>query len=77
MNWRPTRCSIVWAFRAHPRSRSMPISPALPALPFPYPVAVKILAADIAHKTEIGGVVLGVRDRDALLAAIRTNSRRP
>ena len=31
-----------------------------PALPFPYPVAVKVLSAEIAHKTDVGGVVLGV-----------------
>jgi acyl-CoA synthetase (NDP forming) len=42
-----------------------------PALPFPYPVAVKALAAGIVHKTDIGGVVLGVRDGDGLLAAMR------
>jgi len=41
------------------------------ALPFPYPVAVKVLSAEIAHKTDVGGVVLGVNDGDALLAAIR------
>src|SRR5262249_37498485 len=28
-----------------------------PALPFDYPVAAKVLAADIAHKTDVGGVV--------------------
>jgi acyl-CoA synthetase (NDP forming) len=42
-----------------------------PALPFPYPVAVKVLSADIAHKSDVGGVVLNVRDSDALLTAIR------
>jgi acyl-CoA synthetase (NDP forming) len=42
-----------------------------PALPFPYPVAVKALVAGIAHKTDIGGVVLGVPDGDGLLAAVK------
>ena len=44
---------------------------AAPALPFSYPVAVKVLSADIAHKTDVGGVVLGVADGNGLLAAIR------
>ena len=42
-----------------------------PALPFPYPVAVKALSAEIAHKTEVGGVVLNVNDGAELIAAIR------
>jgi succinyl-CoA synthetase beta subunit len=42
-----------------------------PALPFRYPVAVKALSGEIAHKTDVGGVVLGVADGDGLLAAIR------
>ena len=42
-----------------------------PALPFPYPVAVKVLSAAIAHKSDIGGVMLNVADGDSLLAAIK------
>jgi acyl-CoA synthetase (NDP forming) len=42
-----------------------------PVLPFPYPVAVKVLSAAIAHKTDVGGVVLGVTDGEHLVAAIR------
>ena len=41
-----------------------------PALPFTYPVVVKALSASIAHKSDVGGVVLNVRDDAALLAAI-------
>jgi succinyl-CoA synthetase beta subunit len=44
----------------------------LPALPFPYPVAVKALSAAIAHKSDIGGVVLDVRDGEALIAAVKS-----
>ena len=43
-----------------------------PALPFRYPVAAKVLSADIPHKTEAGGVALNIRDNDALVAAIKT-----
>ena len=46
-----------------------------PALPFAYPVVVKALSAEIAHKTEAGGVVLDVEDGAALMAAIQQNPR--
>jgi acyl-CoA synthetase (NDP forming) len=35
-----------------------------------YPVAVKVLSADLPHKTEVGGVVLDVFDDDAVRAAV-------
>jgi acyl-CoA synthetase (NDP forming) len=41
------------------------------ALPFAYPVAVKLLSSEIAHKTEVGGVVLNVRSEVELKAAMR------
>ncbi|HEY1542927.1 MAG TPA: acetate--CoA ligase family protein [Xanthobacteraceae bacterium] len=41
-----------------------------PGPPFPYPVAAKILSAEIAHKSDIGGVVLGIADGAALVAAV-------
>jgi acyl-CoA synthetase (NDP forming) len=40
-------------------------------LPFPYPVAVKVLHRDILHKTDLGGVALGV-DSDAALREAAT-----
>ena len=56
-----------------PRAKSIALDAGItevPALPFPYPVAVKVLSAEIAHKTDVGGVVLGVAYRKPLLAAI-------
>jgi acetate---CoA ligase (ADP-forming) len=47
----------------------------VPALPFGYPVAVKVLSAEIAHKTDIGGVVLGVGDAPGILEAIGAITR--
>lgn len=41
-----------------------------PDLPFSYPVALKVLSADIAHKSDIGGVALGIANGQDLLAAI-------
>jgi len=44
---------------------------AVPQLPFEYPVVAKLCSAAIAHKTEAGGVVLGIRDASELAAALQ------
>jgi acyl-CoA synthetase (NDP forming) len=42
------------------------------ALPFDYPVVAKLCSADIAHKTEVGGVLLGLQDAGQLEQACST-----
>jgi acetyltransferase len=37
-----------------------------------YPVAVKIVSADILHKSDVGGVILNVEDEQAALSAFST-----
>jgi acetate---CoA ligase (ADP-forming) len=44
--------------------------PVAAARPLAYPLAVKIASPDIAHKSEAGGVVLGVRNAAELAAAV-------
>jgi acetate---CoA ligase (ADP-forming) len=41
------------------------------AIDLEFPLAVKLLSRDIAHKSEVGGVVLGVSSLDGIAAAIR------
>jgi acetate---CoA ligase (ADP-forming) len=41
-----------------------------PALPFAYPVVLKALSSAITHKSDMGGVTLGIADATALVAAI-------
>ncbi len=36
-----------------------------------FPVAVKIDTAEVSHKSDIGGVILGVRDEEGVRAAVR------
>jgi acetate---CoA ligase (ADP-forming) len=51
-------------------SVALSISDVPPSLPFAYPVAVKVLSAEISHKSDVGGVALGIADAEALAAAM-------
>lgn len=46
------------------------VAPDASSSPVPYPVAVKLLAADVLHKTELGGVALGIENDAELRTAI-------
>lgn len=56
----------------HAQAVAVDVNAASIALPFAYPVAVKLLSAEIAHKTDVGGVVLNVANEAALKAAMTT-----
>lgn len=45
------------------------------ALPFDYPVVAKLCSAQIPHKTEVGGVVLGIQNPAQLAEALQTLRR--
>jgi succinyl-CoA synthetase beta subunit len=51
-------------------SVALDIDAAPPSLPFAYPVVVKVLAAEISHKSDVGGVALGIIDAAALATAM-------
>ena len=51
-------------------SVALDIDAEVPPLPFAYPVAVKVLSAEITHKSDVGGVALGLADAAALAAAM-------
>ncbi len=53
------------------RSPAVAVDGDVPELPFDYPVAAKILSAEIAHKSDVGGVRLNIGNREALDTAVR------
>ena len=60
------------AFGVTPPSEAVASSPAEAAsraAAIGFPVALKIVSAEISHKTEIGGVRLGLHDEDAVIRA--------
>jgi len=57
-----------------PVTRDALLPPERPAPPLPdglvFPVAVKIVSADVAHKTDIGAVALNIRTQDEFVTAV-------
>jgi acyl-CoA synthetase (NDP forming) len=51
-------------------SVALDIDAEVPPLPFAYPVVAKILSAEITHKSDVGGVVLGLADATEVAAAM-------
>ncbi|MET0378768.1 MAG: acetate--CoA ligase family protein, partial [Spongiibacteraceae bacterium] len=52
------------------------VDASVPELSFAYPVVAKVLHADIAHKTDVGGVMLPIHNAEELqtaIASIRSN----
>lgn len=45
---------------------------AAPKLPFDFPVVAKVCSAQIQHKTEVGGVILGINSDEQLQSAMQT-----
>jgi acetate---CoA ligase (ADP-forming) len=60
---------------AHAPAVKMPLDAQPAPLPFDFPVVAKVCSAQVPHKTEVGGVVLGIRDANALRQAFDTLRR--
>ncbi|WP_454695970.1 acetate--CoA ligase family protein [Achromobacter aegrifaciens] len=56
----------------HADYATVPLSTTSAALPFDYPVVAKVCSAQIPHKTEVGGVILGIQDSAQLAQALAT-----
>lgn len=57
---------------AHAPATLLPLTGGVRPLPFAYPVVAKVCSAEIPHKTEVGGVVLNIRDEGELAQALQT-----
>lgn len=57
---------------AHAPAVTTALDAPAPALPFDFPVVAKVCSAEIPHKTEVGGVVLGIQNTVELKNAMST-----
>ncbi|CAM3966949.1 6-carboxyhexanoate--CoA ligase [Bordetella tumbae] len=56
----------------HAPAATYPLDNPPHSLPFDYPVVAKVCSAHIPHKTEVGGVVLGIKNAEELSRAFAT-----
>jgi len=56
----------------HARAVTIPLQGPATAIPFDFPVVAKVCSEEIPHKTEVGGVVLGIQDQADLEKALAT-----
>ncbi|OZI49484.1 acetate--CoA ligase family protein [Bordetella genomosp. 4] len=56
----------------HALAATYPLDSPPDNLPFDYPVVAKVCSAHIPHKTEVGGVVLGIKNAEELARAFAT-----
>jgi acyl-CoA synthetase (NDP forming) len=59
----------------HAPAVTLPLAQPPAPLPFDFPVVAKVCSAQVPHKTEVGGVVLGIRDAAQLAEAFATLRR--
>ncbi len=60
-----------WRYVSKDSGRSLPTAAAEAAGDVGFPVAAKIVSPDIVHKTDVGGVVLGLETKAAVERAVR------
>lgn len=69
-------CNQLLDLYGIPRARSIVVGTEAEAMAcageIGFPMVVKLVARDVAHRSDVGGVVLGVEDEDALGRAIAT-----
>ncbi|MDH5362480.1 MAG: acetate--CoA ligase family protein, partial [Aigarchaeota archaeon] len=80
MHRTPTEKEVKDLLRAYgiqtPRYQLVAPEQGVEALNLPYPLALKVCSSNILHKSEVGGVALGINDQEQLQDQLRTMRKR-
>jgi acetyltransferase len=68
--------TVPWRFVSHDGTQSLAPAVAEAAVDLGFPVALKIVSPQITHKTEVGGVALGLQDENEVERSVRTMVKR-